>query len=314
MAINRSNADAFNDAEKYSAFVVKTLPDIMLPDNMYRDVTSELSDGNTLNIPTTGAVSIQEVAEGVPLNFSAIDSGQITMQITEYIGDAWYVSDEVRQDYARISLLESARAEESVRALAEYKESKFLAALNTAQTDAATNPVNGVGHRFASAETGGVVTIDHLRRMKYAMDKARVPQAGRIFLVDPSVEYTLNGIAQVVTSDNPMFEGIITEGFAQSHKFVKNIFGFDIWTTDFLPKGTFSDGTTSIATTGVVNSAFSVVSDQHVPIMYAERKAPSVEGWRDNEERREKFQTTYRAGWGAQRVDTLYNLITDSNV
>ena len=314
MAINRSNSDAFNDAEKYSQFVIKTLPDILLPDNMYRDVTSELSDGNTLHIPTTGAVSIQEVAEGVPLTFSAIDSGEVTMQITEYIGDAWYVSDEVRQDYNRINMLESARAEESVRALAEYRETKFLETLNAAQVQGAGNAINGVDHRAISAAAdSNVITLDHFRRMKYAFDKANVPQAGRIFLVDPSVEYTLNGLSILTSSDNPMFEGIITEGFAQSHKFVRNIYGFDIWTTNYLPKGSFTIGGETIST-GVVNSAFSVASDQHVPLMYAERKAPSVEGWRDNEERREKFQTTYRAGWGAQRVDTLYNMITTENV
>jgi hypothetical protein len=312
MAINRSNSEAFNDAEKYSQFVIQTLPDIMLPDNMYRNV-SDFADGKTLNIPTIGSATIQEVAEGMPLNFTAIDSGTVTLEITDYIGDAWYVSDEARQDHARLRYLEVARAQESVRALAEYQETRLLRALNLAQVNGNPNTINGAAHRIASAVAGNVFDLDHLRRMKFAFDKARVPQGGRILIVDPSVEYTLNGLAQVVTSDNPMFQGIITEGFAQNHKFIRNIYGFDIWTSDFLDKGSFSDGTTTVAN-GVANVAMSVVSDQHVPIMYAERKSPSVEGWRDNEERREKFQTTYRAGWGAQRVDTLGVIITSAAI
>lgn len=312
MAIDRSNSTAFNDAEKYSQFIVSTLPEIMLPEGLYRNVT-DFMDGNTLHIPTIGSVSIQEVSEGVPLNFTAIDSGEVTLTITDYIGDAWFVSDEVRQDYARIQALSAERAMESTRALAQFQESKLLAACNAAQTDGATNTINGAAHRIASAESGNVISLDQLAKMKYAFDKANVPQGGRILLVDPSVEYTLNGLTQVVSSDNPMFEGIVTEGFAQDHKFVRNIYGFDIWTTNYLPKGSFGDGTTTVSD-GVVNVFMHAASDQTAPIMYAERKSPSVEGWRDPEERRDKFQTTYRAGWGAQRVDTLGTLITSATV
>lgn len=87
MAIDRSNSTAFNDAEKYTNFIVQSLPEIMLPEGMYRNVT-DFADGTTLNIPTIGAATIQEVAEGVPLNFTAIDSSTVTLTITDYIGDA----------------------------------------------------------------------------------------------------------------------------------------------------------------------------------------------------------------------------------
>lgn len=190
----------------------------------------------------------------------------------------------------------------------------MLQACNAAQTDAAANAINGVNHRLTSTASGNVAQLDDFRYMKYAFDKARVPQGGRIAIVDPSVEYTLNGLSQVVTSDNPMFEGLVTSGFQENHRFIRNIYGWDIWTSDMLDKGTFDDGTNSVTTTGVANVFMSVLSDQHAPIMYAERKSPSVEGWRDPEERRDKFQTTYRAGWGAQRADTLGIYITDTSV
>lgn len=313
MAIQRSNSDAFNDAQKYTDFVIQTLPEILLPDGMYRNV-SDFADGNVLDIPTIGAATIQEVAEGIPLNFTAIDSGTVQLQITDYIGDAWFVSDEARQDYRRLAALEAARAMESSRALAEYHETRFLATAASGQTDADPNVINNVAHRLTSTETGNVASWDMFRFMKYAFDKARVPQGGRIALVDPSVEYILNGDTLVTTSDNPRFEGIITEGFARDHRFIRNVYGWDIWTTDLLPKGTFSDGTTTVTDTGVTNLFMSVLSDQHTPVMYAERVGTTVEGWRDHEERREKFQTTRRDGWGVQRADTLGVVITDTDV
>lgn len=312
-AIKRTNADAFNDAEKYSRFLVKALPEIMLPGGMYRNV-SDFADGSTLNIPTVGTVTLQEVEEGVPMDFKSIDSGNITLHITDYVGDAWSISDEVRQDNARIDLLEAARAEASTIAIAEWMETKFLAACNAVQADGNDNVINGQKHRFLGTGASNTISIDDFRRAKLAFDQARVPQAGRVVIVDPSVEFTLNGEVQVVTSDNPMFQGIITEGFQQNHKFVRNIFGFDIWTSSMLPKGAFSDGTGTVAGSGVANVFMNVLSDQHKPVMYAQRKAPSVSGWYDNEERADKYQTNFRCGFGGQRADTLLTVITNQDV
>jgi hypothetical protein len=65
---------------------------------------------------------------------------------------------------------------------------------------------------------------------------------GRIAIVDPVVEATLNSLQNLVNvSNNPMFEGIVTEGFARDHKFVRNIFGFDIYTSNFLPSLTSTE-------------------------------------------------------------------------
>jgi methenyltetrahydromethanopterin cyclohydrolase len=132
----------------------------------------------------------------------------------------------------------SMRAMESTRALGEHHESRFLSVANLAQTNANVNLVNGRPHRWvaggASASTR-VMTLSDFIAMKLAFDKANVPTAGRIAIVDPIVEATLNSITNLVNvSNNPMFEGIVTEGFAKDHKFVKNIFGFDIWTSNRL--------------------------------------------------------------------------------
>ena len=61
-------------------------------------------------------------------------------------------------------------------------------------------------------------------------------------IVDPVVEATFNSLSNLTNvSNNPHFEGIITEGFSKEHKFVKNIFGFDIWTSNFLPVKTATE-------------------------------------------------------------------------
>ena len=62
----------------------------------------------------------------------------------------------------------------------------------------------------------------------------------------------------------------------------------------------------------VANVFMSVADEQSVPIMHAMRRQPSVSGWRDNEERKDKYQVTTRYGFGAQRLDTLATIITSS--
>jgi hypothetical protein len=317
-----SNTTAFVEATQYSQFILDNLHDYLLPEGLYRDV-SDFGSGTTLNIKTVGTVTIQDAAEDTPLNFNPIDTGNITLTITDYVGDAWKVSDDLREDGAQIDSLMSMRAMESTRALGENHESRFLAVANAAQTNANVNLVNGRPHRWiggGSGVTTRVMSISDLIGMKLAFDKANVPAAGRMAIVDPIVEATLNSLTNLVNvSNNPMFEGIITEGFAKDHKFVRNIFGFDIWTSNFLPVKTATEAlnassynlANTTAAIGDVANIFMCVSDDSTkPIMHAWRRAPKTEGWRDNEERADKYQVTSRFGLGAQRVDTLGTILT----
>jgi len=317
-----SNTTAFVEATQYSQFILDNLHDYLLPEGLYRDV-SDFGSGTTLNIKTVGTVTIQDAAEDTPLNFNPIDTGNITLTITDYIGDAWKVSDDLREDGAQIDSLMSMRAMESTRALGENHESRFLAVANAAQTVANVNLVNSRPHRWiggGSGVTTRVMSMSDLIAMKLAFDKANVPAAGRIAIVDPIVEATLNSLTNIVNvSNNPMFEGIITEGFAKDHKFVRNIFGFDIWTSNFLPLKTATEAlnassynlaNTSAAIGDVANLFMCVSDDSTKPIMHAWRRAPKTEGWRDNEERADKYQVTSRFGLGAQRVDTLGTILT----
>ena len=322
MSMLTSNTTAFVEATQYSQFILDNLHDYLLPEGLYRDV-SDFGSGTTLNIKTVGTVTIQDAAEDTPLNFNPIDTGNITLTITDYIGDAWKVSDDLREDGAQIDSLMSMRAMESTRALGENHESRFLAVANAAQTVANVNLVNGRPHRWIGGGTGvttRVMSMSDLIGMKLAFDKANVPAAGRMAIVDPIVEATLNSLTNLVNvSNNPMFEGIITEGFAKDHKFVRNIFGFDIWTSNFLPVKTATEAlnassynlANTTAAIGDVANLFMCVSDDSTkPIMHAWRRAPKTEGWRDNEERADKYQVTSRFGLGAQRVDTLGTILT----
>jgi hypothetical protein len=324
MAQNTTNTNAFIESQQYSQFILENLHDYLLPEGMWRDVT-DFGSGTTLNIKTVGSVTIQDAAEDTPLNFSPIDTGTISLSITDYVGDAWKVTDDLREDGSQIDTLMAMRAQESTRALGENHETKFLSVANAAQTAAGLNLVNGRPHRWvgSAASNARTLTLNDFISMKLAFDKANVPAGGRIAIVDPVVEATLNSLQNLVNvSNNPMFEGMVTEGFARDHKFVRNIFGFDVYTSNFLPSLTATEAidasgyglTSETAAVGDKANVFMCVADDSCKlVMHAWRRAPKTEGWRDNEERADKYQVTSRFGFGAQRVDTLGVILTHSS-
>lgn len=313
-----ATSQPFVEATQYSQFILENLPDVLLPEGMWRDV-SDFGSGTTLNIKTVGTVTLQDAAEDVPLIYNPIDTGSVTLTITDYVGDAWAVSDDLREDGAQIDTLMGMRAMESTRAFGEQHETRFLSVAGTAQTSANVNLVNGRPHRWVAggaSATNRLMTFSDFVAMKLSFDKANVPQAGRIAIVDPIVEATINGLVLNTTSVNynPQFEGLMTTGFASTHRFVRNIMGFDVYTSNFLPVKTATEALNAssyglandTAEVGDVANIFMCIADDGCkPIMHAWRRMPKTEGWRDEELRNDKFQVTSRFGMGAQRLDTL---------
>lgn len=303
---------SFIEAEQYSDFILRNLHDGMLPQNFYRNV-SDFGEGETLNIKSIGEAKLQEVNENTPLIYNPIESGNIQMQITDYPGDAWHITDKMRQDGSQIPALLAARADESRYALQQFVEGRAYETLNAAQVDGDDNAINGFAHRVASTETDNVASVAAFSKMKLAFDKAEVPLGGRIAIVDPVVAATLQEKFQgnYAVDSNPMMQEILNTGFDREHQFIMNLFGWNIMTSNRLPKGDFSDGSTTV-TDGVANLFMSIASDQTKPLMMAWRQMPKTESERNKDLQRDEFIMTARFGYGAQRLDTLGVYITSA--
>ena len=305
-----TNTQAFIEAEQYSAFILMNLHDGLLGSEFYRDV-SDFGSGTTLNIKTIGSVTIQEAAENTPLVYNPIESGNITLQMTDYVGDAWYVTDDLREDGAQVDSLMAARSSESTRAIQENFETRFLEVAEAGQTDANPNEVNGFAHRIASQATNNIFQLQQLIKMRLAFDKANVPTQGRVFIADPVVEATLNNLVNITTDVTPFAESILRNGMSSGMRFVGQLYGFDIILSNRLPTGTLGDGTTSV-TDGVANIAMCTLDDQCKPVMAAWRRQPKVEGERNKDLARDEFVVRARWGLGVQRLDTLGVIITSA--
>ena len=311
---NTTNSTAFIEAQQYSAFILKTLEFGNLPTTMYRNV-SDFGAGTTLNIKTIGDAQIQEVSSETPLTYNAIDTGNVTLTITDYIGDAWSVTDDLREDGAQIESLMAERAAKATQAINDYFETRFLATCNAAQTASDVNAINGFAHRKAASGTNDTIVENDLIDLALAFDEANVPVQGRIGIVSPSVRATfqklvvLNGQVDM----NPTNQALMEQGFDRNHQFVLSIHGWNLWVSNKLADiaSETIDGNT--VTNGKANIFMCVADDQTKPVMVAWRRMPKVEGERNISLQRDEFLTTARFGMGAQRVDTLGVIVASAS-
>lgn len=310
MAQNRANSSAFIEDEQYSSFILRNLHDALLPDTFARDVT-DFGSGTVLNIKTIGTVTIQDVAEDVPVDYTPIESGTIQMRIDNYIGDAWYVTDELKEDGAQVDALMTARAMESTRAIQETYESRYLARAASGMIPADPNLVNGFAHAYVGSGPNNTIALADFAAMKLAFDKANVPTGGRVAIVDPVTAATIEGLVTLTSDITDWPKQIIQGGFAKDHRYISTIYGWTVITSNRLPHGTFTDGTTTV-TNGVANIFMSVADDNTKPVMSAWRRMPKIESERNKDMRRQEYVTTARYGFGIQRVDTLGVIYTDA--
>ena len=318
MSQTTQNTQALIIQQIYAAGLIESY-DQLLPDAsmLFNDRTAEFPEGDRLNINQIGDITLSPYNENAPLQFSAIDTSRIFLQLTDRDSDGWFITDELKEDAAsQIPGLVASRTRKSAQAFRQKMVTDILE-VQSQQTPSATNSINGQPHRRVAsggADAARVVTLDDLRYMKLAFDEANVPSNGRVFFVDPTVEFAFNGLAQVVTSDNPNFKGLIETGFADRNgmQFYRNIYGFDIMVTTMLPKvGIETIGGRTSGANGVANIAMYVGDDDGKPFMGVIRRQPTAGSKRNDDLGRDEYFAKSRWGFALQRPETLYVLISD---
>jgi hypothetical protein len=274
-------------------------------------------DGNTFNIPSVGELPMREVAENTPVTYDSMDTGEFTFSIDRYVEAATFITDKAKQDSYYSQQLIGMFPTKMRRALDENLEGSVFALANT-QTVDNTNTINGADHRFvASGSSNTVLSLDDFAKAKYALDKA---QAGgtRVAIIDPSQEYVFNNLvgAQAFTN-NPAFGGIVNGGFVNEvtgMRFIRNIFGFDVYVSNFLatPTDTTIDSV-SVPAAPVTNIFMSVGGDL-TPFVGAYRQLPRVEYERNKDLRRDEYVMNARFGLKLYRPECLVGVITKSTI
>ncbi len=298
----------------YSQVLLASFDEFVLDQTMFRDYSADFPDGDTLNIDQIGDILWTPYAENTDVDYTAIDTSRLSLTVSDYNQDGFYMTDKLKQDSWKADMLFSERINLSAKRYRQDIQTDLFAAANSGQTADDENTINGINHRVAA--DGGTFNLADLAYLKLAFDKANVPQNGRIFVCDATVENTINNISNLVTLDNnPAFQGIVETGFAQDHKFIRNIYGWDIWVSNLLPRigaETLNDrgGVDETFTSGIANIAMYVGDEDGMPIMGVLRNTPSPEFDRNVGKKRDEWSVTERHGFGLQRPESLAILIT----
>jgi hypothetical protein len=280
----------------------------------YVRMLTDFPDGDTFHVPSIGEMEAQNYDENQQVQYTAIDTGDFTFEITEYMSSATYVTNKMKQDSYVMSQIQAQFVPMMSRAIMVDLEQKLMALGPNGQTANNVNAINGARHRIIGSGTNDTISVTDFAKAHYALKKANVPMTNLVAIVDPSVEYSLNTLTNLVNvSDNPRWEGIVNTGFAPTGmRFIKNIFGFDVYVSNYLKQGVSETSDDGAVTNGVANLFFSAQSDV-LPFIGAIRQAPKVDSEYNKDLQRDEYVTTMRYGLKLFRPENLVVCITDNS-
>lgn len=316
MSMTTGNTGVLRRSEVWSTQLKEVLQDDLNAQG-WVNWLSEFPDGDQFTIPSIGEATVRDYAEDTDVVYDSLDTGEFTFSITEYVSSAHYITEKARQDNYYASQLEAAFVPYQARALGEKLETDILAlaagGASGGQTASNTNSINSAEHRFVGTGTNETFAVSDAAKALYALKKANVPSSNLVAIVDPSVEYELNTITNIVNmSNNPRWEGIIETGIGSDMRFIKNIFGFDFYVSNYLP--TANETISSVTTAaGKANIFMSAASGDLLPFMGAMRQMPKVDGEYNKDRQREEYVTTARYGLKVYRPENLVCVLTDTD-
>src|SRR6185312_11921124 len=200
-------------------------------------ILSDFPDGYTINIPSIGAATQADFVEGQAVKYEAFDTGNFTFSFDQYKYSANAISEKFKRDSFYAQDVIAAFVPRQHRALMEAVETNIFAKGNAGQTASNSNTINTASHRWVGSGTSQSITLADFQKAQYALTKANVPLTNLCAVVDPSVAYTLATQANLVNllSPMPMWGSVINDGIMTGFKFRFNIFGFDIYVSNYLP-------------------------------------------------------------------------------
>lgn len=298
------------------------LKEVFLSDLMgmkYVDMLQDFPDGDLINIPSIGQAEVYDYEEGQAIRYNAFDTGNFQFQITDYKASGTYITKKMKQDSFYTDRIVSSFVPKQARAIAEAMEEGALAIGNGGQTPSNLNVINTAPHRFVGsgvdASTNTKITMEDFALARYSLRKANAPMMGLVAIVDPSVELTFNTQANLVNllSPNPQWAPIVNDGIASGMSFKFNIYGIDVYVSDWLPKNVNETIDGKSTTSGVANYIFSTTGDA-LPFVGAIRQPPAVDSDYNKDFQRDEYVTTSRWGFGFYRPESLVTILTDTAI
>lgn len=320
MAMSTANMDLLTRSEIWSGELKEILRDEMMAQRYVR-MLDGFPDGNQFTIPSIGQAQVDNYVEDAAVVYRPMDTGEFTFTVDKYLSSASYITKKAEQDAFYSAELMSRFVPEQERAVMAHFETTTFATPEAGVTANSNEAIDGVEHRWSAGGTGAVITVQDFARARFALKKANVPDTNLIAIVDPSCEYTINTLTALSeVSNNPRWEGIVADGIATGMTFVKNIYGFDVYTSNYLKDVTdgalptaANAGVDFSSVNGKANLFFSAAATV-TPFVGAWRQMPEVDYEYNKDFQRHEYVTTARYGVKLYRPENMVRVVTKTNV
>lgn len=280
----------------------------------YVKMITDFPDGDTLNIPSIGTAEVNDYVEGNAIRYTAMDTGNFTFTINKYKSSATWITDKMKQDSFYMNELVSSFLPSQSRALATAMEADILTTIPDGQTASNANAINGQNHRWIGSGTNETIDVIDFAKARYSLQMANVPLTNLVAIVDPSVEYKLSTQANIVNlmTPQPQWQRIVNEGGLTGMSFKYNLYGFDVYVSQYLKSGLTDAIGGKTAGAGVANVFFSAAPDL-LPVVGLVRQAPKVDSEYNKDFQREEYVTTCRYGFKTYRPENAIVVVTDTD-
>lgn len=297
----------------------RDLKRVLLDDLMamkYVRMITDFPDGTTINIPSIGLAEVGDFAEGEAVRYTAFDTGNFQFTIGKYKFSATYMSEQFKQDSFYAQDVINAFVPEQHRAIAVAMETDILATAPSGQTASNSNTINNAKHRFVGSGTNAVITLNDFAKARHALFKAHVPMTNLTAIVDPTVAYQLATQTNMVNLLSPVqkWTSIISDGYISGMQFVGNVYGFDVYVSNYLKNvGAETIDAVSTDSSGVANLFFAATGDMANPFIGLVRQPPKVDTEFNKDLQREEYMTTCRYDFALFRPENMVCVLTNTN-
>jgi hypothetical protein len=277
-------------------------------------ILSDFPDGYTFNIPSLGEAETHDFNEGQAITYNSLDQGNFTFSFDQYKYTAISISEKFKRDSFWSPEVIASFVPKQHRALMEDVEARIWAVANSGQTASSLNTINGASHRWVASGSPATLAFNDFAKALYALTRANVPLNNLCAVVDPSVAYTIATNTNVTNllSPIPQWGNIAANGVMSGFRFMFNVYGFDIYVSNYLPSGISETINSVSVTNGVTNYFFSATPGDTLPWIGAFRQHPTVYMDFNKDLQQTEYATFCEYGFKLYRPENLVTVLTST--
>jgi hypothetical protein len=262
-----------------------------------------------------GEAETADFVEGARIKYNKFDTGNYQFTVDQYKYSANSISEKFKRDSFYANDVIARFLPQQHRALMVDVETRIFSVANSGQTASNLNAINGANHRWVGSGTNETISLKDFAMAQYSLKKANVPLTNLVAVVDPSVVYTLQTQANVLNLLSPMWGSIISDVTPTGMKFAgMNVYGFDIYSSNYLPQGIAETIDGKSTTVGAANYLFHSATDDTSTWLGAFTQMPTVYSEFNKDTQETEYLTICEYGFkGDFRPENLVTILTDTD-